>query len=90
LFSRRRVGFRWFRVVRRSAWPTSSAIVNSSSAHSVGDNEQAVRSYLELCALGGELPFRQLLKAAHLRSPFEPGTLLEVARQAETALLHVA
>ena len=59
-------------------------------AHSVGDNEQAVRSYLELCALGGELPFRQLLKAAHLRSPFEPGTLLEVARQAETALLHVA
>lgn len=44
----------------------------------------AVDRYLELCRIGGSLPFKELMRAARLRSPFEHGTLSAVTRDALT------
>jgi M3 family oligoendopeptidase len=46
-------------------------------AHSRADYHAAVERYLLLCRLGGTLPFRDLLRTAQLRSPFERGALTE-------------
>jgi M3 family oligoendopeptidase len=47
---------------------------------------RSVEQYLELCNLGGSLPFRQIIRAAGLRSPFERGTLAAVAQEAAAYL----
>jgi M3 family oligoendopeptidase len=46
----------------------------------------AVDRYLDLCRIGGSLPFRQILRAGGLLSPFERGTLTTVAREAASYL----
>ncbi len=50
------------------------------------DYGQAVQDYLALCDRGGTLPFQQLTASAGLRSPFEPGSLAEVAQHARQFL----
>ena len=47
------------------------------------------KDYLHLCSLGGIYPFLTLLKEAHLRSPFEEGTLEDVMRKMGHALNHI-
>ncbi|ARK23725.1 oligoendopeptidase F [Sporosarcina sp. P37] len=42
---------------------------------SLEDLEGAWKDYLELCALGGSKSFLELIKTAHLKSPFEEGTV---------------
>jgi len=46
----------------------------------------AVAAYVELCGRGGEAPFRELVRSAGLRSPFEPGVVGEVVAAASAAL----
>jgi M3 family oligoendopeptidase len=50
------------------------------------DREAAMRDYVALCARGGEAPFRTLVRDAGLKSPFEPGTLTTIVRQARNEL----
>ncbi len=47
----------------------------------VEDDPDTWKDYLHLCSLGGIYPFLTLLKEAHLRSPFEKGTLEEVMKK---------
>jgi M3 family oligoendopeptidase len=49
------------------------------------DRESAMSAYVALCARGGEAPFRDLVKSAGLRVPFEAGALEDVARAASAA-----
>lgn len=49
--------------------------------------EVAVERYLDLCKLGGSLPFRQILMRAGIMSPFECGTLARAAVEAASYLL---
>lgn len=49
--------------------------------------EVAVERYLDLCKLGGSLPFRQILMRAGIMSPFERGTLARAAVEAASYLL---
>ncbi len=42
------------------------------------DREATLDAYTALCARGGEAPFRELVRSAGLRSPFEPGALAAV------------
>ena len=39
----------------------------------------AFQDYLQICRLGGTLPFRDLMHRAHLQVPFEPGCLKDTA-----------
>lgn len=50
------------------------------------DHRAAVERYLRLCDLGGSLPFTDILRTAHLESPFERGTLTTIARDAAAYL----
>jgi M3 family oligoendopeptidase len=50
------------------------------------DREAAMRDYVALCARGGEAPFQKLLQDAGLKSPFAPGTLSTIVRQARDQL----
>jgi M3 family oligoendopeptidase len=50
------------------------------------DREAAMRDYVALCARGGEAPFQTLVRDAGLKSPFEPGTLSAIVRQARDQL----
>ena len=43
-------------------------------------------AYVALCAQGGAAPFQDLVRGAGLASPFAPGALAEVVREAEAAL----
>lgn len=47
---------------------------------------QAMTDYVKLCQRGGEAPFQQLAKSAGLKSPFEPGALVDVVGQARKVL----
>ncbi|TDM12142.1 M3 family oligoendopeptidase [Macrococcus lamae] len=47
------------------------------------DFDAAWQDYLHLCQLGGSLPFNALVKEAHLKSPFEEGTLKEIVAYLE-------
>jgi hypothetical protein len=42
--------------------------------------------YVALCRRGGEAPFQALVASAGLISPFEPGALADVVREAEALL----
>jgi oligoendopeptidase F len=46
------------------------------------DREATLDAYVTLCTRGGEAPFRELVRSAGLRSPFEDGVLAEVVRSA--------
>ena len=50
------------------------------------DAAGTLAAYNALCARGGEAPFQQLARGAGLVSPFDPGCLRDVVRQAEAAL----
>lgn len=50
------------------------------------DPDGALKSYTELCTLGGSKPYTGLLESAGLRSPFEPGCLDEVIQDARDYL----
>jgi len=51
------------------------------------DPQGTLAAYIELCALGGSMPFTKLVDSAGLVSPFAPGALAEVVREAERVLL---
>jgi hypothetical protein len=42
--------------------------------------------YVQLCQRGGEAPFQALAKGAGLKSPFEPGALVDVVGEARKVL----
>jgi M3 family oligoendopeptidase len=50
------------------------------------DYKASFDTYVDLCGLGGSAPFGQLVEAARLKSPFEPGALQAVVKTAEAAL----
>jgi oligoendopeptidase F len=50
------------------------------------DPNAALEKFFVLCAKGGSAPFRELVKSAGLVSPFVPGALAAVVKQAEAAL----
>ncbi len=50
------------------------------------DYQGALDSYVALCGRGGSAPFGELVRSAGLLSPFEPGALAAVVREAEAAL----
>ncbi len=50
------------------------------------DYAGALEAYVALCGRGGSAPFGELVRGAGLVSPFTPGALAEVVREAEAAL----
>lgn len=50
------------------------------------DMEGALEDYVALCERGGEAPFKELVRSAKLKSPFEPGSLRGVVAKARVAL----
>jgi oligoendopeptidase F len=50
------------------------------------DPREALERYLALCARGGSASFLELLKSTALASPFEPGVLAGVVKEAEAML----
>jgi len=50
------------------------------------DPKEALERYLALCAKGGSASFLALLESADLASPFEPGALASVVKEAEAIL----
>jgi oligoendopeptidase F len=50
------------------------------------DPKAALDAYVALCARGGAMAFQELVKSAGLVSPFAPGALAEVVREAEAVL----
>lgn len=53
---------------------------------SLHDPKAALDAYVALCERGGSAPFQELVKSAGLVSPFAPGALAEVVREAEAFL----
>lgn len=53
---------------------------------SLHDPKAALDDYVALCARGGSAPFQELVKSAGLVSPFAPGALAEVVREADAVL----
>jgi M3 family oligoendopeptidase len=54
-------------------------------AQAESDREAVLDAYVALCARGGEAPFRELVRSAGLRVPFEGGVLEDVVRAAAEA-----
>ena len=50
------------------------------------DPKAALDAYVALCERGGSAPFQDLVRSAGLVSPFAPGALAEVVREAEATL----
>jgi M3 family oligoendopeptidase len=50
------------------------------------EREATLEAYVSLCARGGEAPFRELVRSAGLRVPFESGALEDVVNAARAAL----
>ncbi|MBS7813165.1 M3 family oligoendopeptidase [Roseococcus pinisoli] len=50
------------------------------------DPKAALDDYVALCERGGSAPFQELVKSAGLVSPFAPGALAEVVKEAENFL----
>jgi M3 family oligoendopeptidase len=48
---------------------------------------QAIAEYTALCDLGGSASFGELVRSAHLISPFEPGALTQVVEKVRQTLL---
>ncbi|WP_317394895.1 M3 family oligoendopeptidase [Faecalicoccus pleomorphus] len=45
-----------------------------------------LKDYKRICKLGGSLPFRKIVQAANLKSPFEEGCLNETMKEVQNAL----
>lgn len=45
-----------------------------------------LKDYKKICKLGGSLPFRKIVQAANLKSPFEEGCLNEAMKEVQNAL----
>ena len=45
-----------------------------------------LKDYKKICKLGGSLPFRKIVQAANLKSPFEEGCLNETMKEVQNAL----
>jgi M3 family oligoendopeptidase len=58
-------------------------------ARADGDRAATLDAYVALCKRGGEASFRDLVRSAGLRVPFESGALEDVVRNATTALSEV-
>jgi len=54
------------------------------------DWNKAWRKYLKLCKMGGKYPFTSLLKHAHLRVPFEEGSLEKTFRPLKQILKNIS
>ncbi|MBS0639842.1 MAG: M3 family oligoendopeptidase [Proteobacteria bacterium] len=50
------------------------------------DGREALDAYVRLCGQGGSMPFQDLVRSAGLVSPFAPGALADVVREAEAVL----
>jgi len=50
------------------------------------ERDATLAAYVALCTRGGEAPFRELVRSAGLRSPFEAGTLADVVSAASAML----
>lgn len=50
------------------------------------DFDSAMQTYVALCQRGGSVPFRELVKSAGLKTPFEPGCLVDVVNAANKYL----
>ena len=50
------------------------------------DYAGALEAYVGLCGRGGSAPFQDLVRSAGLVSPFAPGALADVVREAEAVL----
>ncbi|MDG6094070.1 M3 family oligoendopeptidase [Acetobacter sp. AN02] len=50
------------------------------------DEAGTIRDYDRLCALGGSAPFTELVREGNLKSPFGPGALRDVVREAAEVL----
>jgi M3 family oligoendopeptidase len=50
------------------------------------DSKAAVEAYVQLCGRGGSAPFQDLVRSAGLVSPFAPGALEDVVREAAAVL----
>jgi oligoendopeptidase F len=50
------------------------------------DPPAALADYVALCGRGGSAPFQDLVRSAGLISPFAPGALADVVREAEAVL----
>ncbi|MHC4225451.1 MAG: M3 family metallopeptidase, partial [Planctomycetota bacterium] len=50
------------------------------------DRAEAMRSYEALCRRGGEAPFRELVRSAGLKCPFDEETVVEVVESVRAAL----
>ena len=50
------------------------------------ERDATLAAYVALCTRGGEAPFRDLVRSAGLRSPFEAGTLADVVSAASAML----
>ena len=44
------------------------------------NREKAWNKYVKLLKMGGKYPFLELLKKAHLKNPFVPGTIRKIVR----------
>jgi M3 family oligoendopeptidase len=53
---------------------------------SLEDRDSAHERYLNLCSLGGSVPFRTLLREANLGDPFDPAVVADVARRLQPHL----
>ncbi len=54
--------------------------------HSRQDYAASLDAYVALCGRGGSAPFQDLVRGAGLVSPFAPGALAGVVREAEAIL----
>ncbi|MFL5287994.1 MAG: M3 family oligoendopeptidase [Rhodopila sp.] len=54
--------------------------------HARRDSKAALDAYVQLCGRGGSAPFQDLVRSAGLVSPFAPGALEDVVREAEAML----
>ena len=50
------------------------------------DYAASLDAYVALCGRGGAAPFQELVRSAGLVSPFAPGALADVVREAEAVL----
>lgn len=47
---------------------------------------ETFKDYQRICKLGGSLPFKQIVKQAHLKDPFEEGCLDEMIQEVAMVL----
>lgn len=86
-------GGRWQRQLHLYLYPfyyldytLSQVVALQYFAWDMKDHKAAWQSYLTLCQESGKIPFKQLVPASGLESPFEDGTIAKLTPQLETYL----